>query len=111
MAARLAFLRMLPPLNEVSDFSNPWAIFLTGILELRDHRIAAKPYGALFFCKIFFNFMLFGVVRFHNMWYNSLVFHPEVLCMKLWYDYKAKDPTYFIQQGIRNGKKVTTQNV
>ena len=55
--------------------------------------------------------MLFGVVRFRNMWYNSLVFHPEVLCMKLWYDYKAKDPTYFIQQGIRNGKKVTTKNV
>ena len=31
--------------------------------------------------------------------------------MKLWYDYKAKDPTYFIQQGIRNGKKVTTKNI
>jgi transposase len=31
--------------------------------------------------------------------------------MKLWYDYKSKDPTYFIQQGIRNGKKVTTKNV
>lgn len=55
--------------------------------------------------------MLFGVVRFLNMWYNSLVLHPEVLCMKLWYDYKAKDPTYFIQQGIRNGKKVTTKNI
>jgi len=31
--------------------------------------------------------------------------------MKLWYDRKSKDPTYFIQQGIRNGKKVTTKNV
>ena len=31
--------------------------------------------------------------------------------MKLWYNYKSKDPTYFIQQGIRNGKKVTTKNV
>ena len=31
--------------------------------------------------------------------------------MKLWYDYKSKDPTYFIQKGIRNGKKVTTKNV
>lgn len=31
--------------------------------------------------------------------------------MKLNYDRKAKDPTYFIQQGIRNGKKVTTKNV
>ena len=31
--------------------------------------------------------------------------------MKLNYDRKSKDPTYFIQQGIRNGKKVTTKNV
>ena len=31
--------------------------------------------------------------------------------MKLNYDRKSKDPTYFIQQGIRNGKKVTTNNV
>ncbi|MBR3429769.1 MAG: hypothetical protein IKG87_06700, partial [Clostridia bacterium] len=39
------------------------------------------------------------------------VLKPEVLCMKLNYDRKSKDPTYFIQQGIRNGKKVTTKNV
>lgn len=31
--------------------------------------------------------------------------------MKLWYDKKSKDPTYFMQLGIRNGKKVTTKNV
>ena len=31
--------------------------------------------------------------------------------MKLWYDYKAKDPTYFIQQGYRIGKKTSTRNV
>ena len=31
--------------------------------------------------------------------------------MKLNYDKKSKDPTYFIQQGVRNGKKVTTKNV
>ncbi len=31
--------------------------------------------------------------------------------MKLWYDRKSKDPTYFIQQGVRNGKKVTTKNI
>lgn len=31
--------------------------------------------------------------------------------MKLNYDRKSKDPTYFIQVGIRNGKKVTTKNV
>lgn len=31
--------------------------------------------------------------------------------MKLNYDKKSKDPTYFIQQGIRNGAKTTTRNV
>ena len=31
--------------------------------------------------------------------------------MKLNYDKKYKNPTYFIQQGIRNGKKTTTRNV
>ena len=31
--------------------------------------------------------------------------------MKLYYDKKSKNPTYFIQQGIRNGNKTTTRNV
>ena len=31
--------------------------------------------------------------------------------MKIWYDRKSKDPSYFAQQGIRNGKKVTTKNI
>lgn len=31
--------------------------------------------------------------------------------MKLNYDKKSKDPTYFIQQGFRNGKKTTTKNI
>ena len=31
--------------------------------------------------------------------------------MKLWYDRKSKDPTYFVQKGYRNGKKVTTKNI
>ena len=47
--------------------------------------------------------MLYGVV------------FPLIVCynghMKLWYDKKSKDPTYFIQLGIRNGKKTTTKNV
>ena len=38
-----------------------------------------------------------------------------VLCynsiMKLWYDRKSKDPTYFVQKGYRNGKKTTTKNI
>ena len=35
----------------------------------------------------------------------------EVAHMKLNYDRNSKDPTYFIQMGIRNGKKTTTKNV
>lgn len=31
--------------------------------------------------------------------------------MKLWYDRKSKDPTYFVQLCYRNGKKVTTRNI
>ena len=31
--------------------------------------------------------------------------------MKLFYDKKAKDLTYYAQQGIRIGKKTTTRNV
>lgn len=31
--------------------------------------------------------------------------------VKLNYDRKSKDPSYFAQQGIRNGKKVTTKNI
>ena len=54
-----------------------------------------------------------GVLHFEikQAWYNSHILHLEVLYMKLNYDRKSKDPTYFIQQGIRNGKKVTTNNV
>ena len=78
---------------------------------MTDTKIAAKSYGALFFLQNFLSFLLYGVVRFHNMWYNGAVFQPEVLCVKLNYDRKSKDPTYFIQQGIRNGKKVTTKNI
>jgi len=55
--------------------------------------------------------MLYGVVRIRNMWYNGGILLRRILCMKLNYDKKSKDPTYFIQQGIRNGKKVTTKNV
>ena len=47
--------------------------------------------------------MLCGVVFIHNLCYT--------IDMKLWYDRKSKDPTYFIQQGFRNGKKTSTRNV
>lgn len=31
--------------------------------------------------------------------------------MKLYYDKRLSDPTYYAQQGIRNGKKTTTKNI
>jgi transcriptional antiterminator NusG len=31
--------------------------------------------------------------------------------VKIWYDRKSKDPSYFVQQGIRNGKKVSKERV
>lgn len=31
--------------------------------------------------------------------------------IKLYYDKRLKDPTYYIQQGFRNGKKTTTKNI
>ena len=29
--------------------------------------------------------------------------------MKLYYDKRLSDPTYYVQQGFRNGKKTTTR--
>lgn len=31
--------------------------------------------------------------------------------MKIWFDKRLKDPTYYGQQGFRNGKKVTSRNI
>ena len=39
------------------------------------------------------------------------IMESEVIAMKLFYNKNAKDPTYYAQQGIRNGKKTTTRNV
>ena len=47
--------------------------------------------------------MLYGVVLYHMLCYNG----P----MKLYFDKKSKDPTYFIQHGFRNGRKTSTRNV
>lgn len=44
-----------------------------------------------------------------TLWCNKLVQGASL--MKLNYDRKSRDPTYFIQVGIRNSKKVTTKNV
>ena len=34
-----------------------------------------------------------------------------MIFLKLYYDKRLKDPTYYVQQGIRNGNKTTTKNV
>lgn len=41
----------------------------------------------------------------------GVVFYAIIIGMKLNYDKKSKDPTYFIQIGFRNGKKTSTRNV
>lgn len=33
------------------------------------------------------------------------------LIMKLWFDKRLSDPTYYVQIGVRNGKKVTSKNI
>ena len=35
----------------------------------------------------------------------------RVISLKLYYDKRLSDPTYYAQQGVRNGKKTTTRNV
>ena len=52
----------------------------------------------------FFYFMLY-------LLYIYDIIGMEVTFIKLFYNKNAKDPTYYAQQGIRNGKKTTTRNV
>lgn len=57
---------------------------------------------------------MFFFVKFSKIFVVCVVWRC-VLCynsiMKLWYDRKSKDPTYFVQKGYRNGKKTTTKNI
>ena len=59
----------------------------------------------IFLLSNLFKYMLYGVVLCDIIEINGVCF------MKLNYDRKSKDPTYFIQMGIRNGKKTTTKNI
>ncbi len=54
-------------------------------------------------CQIFRKFVLYVLY--------GVVFYAIIEGMKLNYDKKSKDPTYFIQMGFRNGKKTSTRNV
>lgn len=55
--------------------------------------------------------MLYGVVFIRYPWYNVQKQMRKRAHMKLNYDKKSSDPTYFIQMGFRNGKKTSTRNV
>jgi len=57
--------------------------------------------------------MLYGVVHCNILCYNKHIIHKRKkrAQMKLNYDKKSNDPTYFIQVGFRNGKKTSTRNV
>ena len=56
-----------------------------------------------FFCQFLFLILLYDVVYYGKSCYNNY--------MKLYYDRRSKDPTYFIQQGYRNGQKTSTRNI
>ena len=56
-----------------------------------------------FFVKFFFTFCC--------ILYNSIYTIYDGDEMKLFYNKNSKDPIYYAQLGIRNGKKVTTKNV
>lgn len=49
-------------------------------------------------------YVLYGVVKCGIMYVGDTF-------MKLYYDRKSIDPTYFVQQGFRNGKKTSTRNI
>lgn len=53
----------------------------------------------------YFYFLVVCVVF---LWYNE---GGGEHTMKLYFDKRLKDPTYYAQQGIRNGKKTTTKNI
>lgn len=59
--------------------------------------------NAAFFVSNFQKTFVVRVVRCCILCYNR--------GMKLNYDRKSKNPTYFIQKGYRNGKKTTTKNI
>lgn len=54
------------------------------------------------------NFYIYFVVCVVCLWYNTL---GDDYFMKLYYDKRLKDPTYYLQEGVRNGKKSTTHNI
>ena len=68
--------------------------------------------NAVFFCQIFLYYML-HVLHVYGIMFLSHDFIKKemVIFMKLYFDKRLKDPTYYGQQGFRNGKKVSSKNI
>lgn len=45
------------------------------------------------------------------LYFCAIIVPKKVFSMKLYYDKRLSDPTYYAQQGFRNGNKTTTRNV
>lgn len=45
------------------------------------------------------------------LYFYAIIVPKKVFSMKLYYDKRLSDPTYYAQQGFRNGNKTTTRNV
>ena len=86
-----------------------------GFRQLSPHTRTTKHSYRLYIKAIFY----FSVVK--SIKFSLHVLHvlhlfdiiPLVLeaSMKLYYDKRLSDPTYYVQIGIRKGKKVTSKNI
>lgn len=47
----------------------------------------------------------------YALYFCTIIVSKKVFSMKLYYDKRLSDPTYYAQQGFRNGNKTTTRNV
>lgn len=80
----------------------------TDLQQLRSIKHHAESPSKPQKCGFFRGFMLSNFLHKCVVWCCILCYNQG---MKLNYDKKSKDPTYFIQIGFRNGKKTSTRNV
>ena len=64
--------------------------------------------NAVFFCQIFLHVLHVCGIMFLS---HDFIKKETVIFMKLYFDKRLKDPTYYGQQGFRNGKKVSSKNI
>lgn len=53
----------------------------------------------------------FSILMLYVLYLYGIIVLKKVFPLKLYYDKRLTDPTYYAQQGFRNGKKTTTRNV